>query len=246
MVVFWPCGVTHDKDIALRLNTFVDLQNYLPWKQEVLKYRCCIDKIKRFRGKIFWKFVGVSDNIYPSPGKNVESHIVRTMWKHTSSCNACDISRAISNIDGEDAWVVKNYTVGIKYVSFICYPTRDSNGEKRAKAKFNDVACPNTKCSCYGVAGKGNVTSNGTSKIKSGGRVRKFICSACGTVFCSRKNTVFYGLRTSPEKITLALDLSTKGLSVNKIAEVVKVCPVTVRKWTGKAASHCEKVNDQL
>ena len=30
--------------------------------------------------------------------------------------------------------VVKNYTVGIKYVSFICYPTRDSNGEKRTKA----------------------------------------------------------------------------------------------------------------
>jgi hypothetical protein len=40
------------------------------------------------------------------------------------------------------------------------------------------------------------------------------------------------------------LDLSTKGLSVNKIAEVVKVCPETVRKWTGKAASHCEKVNE--
>jgi hypothetical protein len=29
---------------------------------------------------------------------------------------------------------VKNYPVGIKYMSFICYPTRDSNGEKRAKA----------------------------------------------------------------------------------------------------------------
>lgn len=107
-------------------------------------------------------------------------------------------------------------------------------GKRGPKPKFNDVACPNAKCSCYGVAGKGNVTSNGTSKIKSGGQVRKFICSACGLVFCSRKNTVFYGLRTSPEKITLALDLSTKGLSVNKIAEVVKVCPVTVRKWTGK------------
>jgi transposase-like protein len=88
--------------------------------------------------------------------------------------------------------------------------------------------CPSDK----GVlAGKGNVKSNGTSKIKSGERVRKFICSACETVFSSRKNTVFYGLRTSPEKITLALDLSTKGLSANKIAEVVKVCPVTVRKW---------------
>jgi hypothetical protein len=34
-----------------------------------------------------------------------------------------------------DFWVVKNYTVGIKYVIFICYPTRDSNGEKRTKAQ---------------------------------------------------------------------------------------------------------------
>jgi hypothetical protein len=31
--------------------------------------------------------------------------------------------------------VVKNYTVGIKYVSLIFYPTRDSNGEKRTKAQ---------------------------------------------------------------------------------------------------------------
>jgi hypothetical protein len=30
--------------------------------------------------------------------------------------------------------VVKDHTVGIKYVRYICYPTRDSNGEKRAKA----------------------------------------------------------------------------------------------------------------
>jgi transposase len=31
-------------------------------------------------------------------------------------------------------WVVKNHTVGIKYMSLICYLTRDSNGKKRAKA----------------------------------------------------------------------------------------------------------------
>jgi len=34
----------------------------------------------------------------------------------------------------ENTRVVKDYTVGIKYVRYICYPTRDSNGEKRAKA----------------------------------------------------------------------------------------------------------------
>lgn len=31
--------------------------------------------------------------------------------------------------------VVKDYTVGIKYVNIICDPTRDSNGEKRAKTQ---------------------------------------------------------------------------------------------------------------
>ena len=36
--------------------------------------------------------------------------------------------------EGTGEKVVKDYTVGIKYVRFICYPTRDSNGEKRAKA----------------------------------------------------------------------------------------------------------------
>jgi hypothetical protein len=37
-------------------------------------------------------------------------------------------------IDSMLEQVVKDYTVGIKYVRFISYPTRDSNGEKRAKA----------------------------------------------------------------------------------------------------------------
>ena len=119
-------------------------------------------------------------------------------------------------------------------------------GKRGPKPKFNDVACPNANCSSYGVAGMGNVTGNGTSTNRSGGQVRKFVCSTCGTVFCSRTNTVFYGLRTSPDKIELAIDLSTKGLSVNKIAEIVKVCPATVRKWIGRAASHCEKVNESI
>ena len=37
-------------------------------------------------------------------------------------------------------------------------------GKRGPKPKFNDVACLNTKSSCYGVTGKGNVTSNGTFK----------------------------------------------------------------------------------
>lgn len=38
-------------------------------------------------------------------------------------------------------------------------------GKRGPKPKFNDVACTNAKCSCYGVAGKGNVTSNGPLKL---------------------------------------------------------------------------------
>jgi hypothetical protein len=35
-------------------------------------------------------------------------------------------------------------------------------GKRGPKPRFLDVACPNEKCTLFGVAGKGNVTFYGT------------------------------------------------------------------------------------
>ena len=92
---------------------------------------------------------------------------------------------------------------------------------------FLDVACPNEECEQYGRTGQGNIIGNGTYATKSG-RVRKYICRTCGRVFCDRSNTMFYDLRTSEDKVILALKLILKGMSQRSIAEVLEVCPKSV------------------
>ena len=76
-----------------------------------------------------------------------------------------------------------------------------------------------------------------------GGKVRKYICHTCGTRFCDRTNTAFYDLRTSEDKVRLALEMVTKGMSIQGIADVLKLKPSTVSGWISRAADHCEKVN---
>jgi transposase-like protein len=116
-------------------------------------------------------------------------------------------------------------------------------GKRGPKPRFIDVACPNEQCSLFGISGKGNVTGNGTYMTNSR-RIRKYICHSCGRVFCDRTNTAFYDLRTSEEKVEMALKMAMRGMSVLGIAEVLSIKPSTVVSWISKAADHCEKVNE--
>ena len=116
-------------------------------------------------------------------------------------------------------------------------------GKRGPRPKFSDIACPNEKCERYGITDQGNVVGNGTYKTKSG-LVRKYICRTCGRVFCDRSNTMFYDLRTNKDKVVLALKLVTKGMSQRSTAEVLEVCPQTVRTWISRASDLSEAVND--
>ncbi len=118
-------------------------------------------------------------------------------------------------------------------------------GKRGPKARFNEVSCPNSACSDYGIKGKGNVTGNGTYETKNG-RVRKYICHTCSRVFCDRTNTAFYDLRTEEDKILIALKMVLKGLSLRSISEILNVKADTVSKWLSKAAKHSEEVNKVL
>jgi len=108
---------------------------------------------------------------------------------------------------------------------------------------FLDVACPNEECEQYGRTGQGNIIGNGTYATKSG-RVRKYICRTCGRVFCDRSNTMFYDLRTSEDKVVLALKLILKGMSQRSIAEVLEVCPKSVSTWLSRASDQSEAITE--
>jgi len=118
-------------------------------------------------------------------------------------------------------------------------------GKRGPKPRFLDVACPNEKCTLFGVAGKGNVTVYGTYE-RSSGKGRKFICHTCGSTFCDRTNTPFYDLRTEEEKVKMALKMAMRGMSILGIAEILEVKPSTASTWVSRAGMHCEKVNEVI
>jgi transposase-like protein len=118
-------------------------------------------------------------------------------------------------------------------------------GKRGPKPKFAHVACPNKECKFHGTPGQGKIVGNGTYQTKNG-RVRKYICRECGRVFCERTNTFFYNLRKEEFIIQLALKMAMKGMSVEAIADVLEVQPVTVNNWLFRSAKQCELVNEEL
>lgn len=117
---------------------------------------------------------------------------------------------------------------------------------RKPKYNLEAEACPNSRCSLYGKTARGNIVSNGTIKTKQGEDRRKFLCKVCGGSFCSRTATIFYDLRTSEEKVLLALKLLVKGMPLRGIANVLEVKLDTVRHWLKVGAEHSEKVNEML
>ena len=116
--------------------------------------------------------------------------------------------------------------------------------EKRGpKPKVTGVGCPNESCLDHNIIGKGNVVGNGSYQL-DGQRIRRYLCRSCGRAFCDRTNTFYYGLHTNEEKVDLALKMSIRGMSIEGIADVLEVQPVTVSSWISRAAEQCEKVNE--
>ena len=97
----------------------------------------------------------------------------------------------------------------------------------------------------HGVKAGGNLKGNGRYRTQNG-LVRKFVCHACGGVFCDRSDTVFYDLRSPEEKVLLALKLVLKGMALRAVAGAMEIKLDTVRFWLQQAATHAEKVNDAL
>jgi len=116
-------------------------------------------------------------------------------------------------------------------------------GKRGPKPQFTDVACPNKDCEFYGLTDHGNIVGNGTS-ISRGEKTRKYICRHCGKVFNDHTGTFYYDLRKKEHIIDLALKMAMEGMSEEAIADALGIEPATVRRWLGRAAEQCEKVNE--
>jgi len=106
--------------------------------------------------------------------------------------------------------------------------------------------CPNKRCRCYGQMGRNNVLCNGSYRTKTKGVIRQFLCKACGETWTQHQDTFFYDLRTSMDKVLMALKLLVKGMTLRGIAEVLGVKLDTVRSWLKRAAAHSARITPFL
>src|SRR5215468_5990912 len=105
--------------------------------------------------------------------------------------------------------------------------------------------CPNPECPHYRRKQQGNVSAIATYLTQSGKR-RIFRCHTCATHFSETRETVFFDLRTSEEKVMMALKMLLVRVDLAGIGFVLGVTEETVLAWLRRAAHQAEVINQHL
>ena len=105
--------------------------------------------------------------------------------------------------------------------------------------------CPNPVCTHYKRMQQGNVSAIATYLTQSGKR-RIFRCHTCETPFSETRETVFFDLRTSEEKVMMALKMLLVRVDLAGIGFVLGVTEATVLAWLKRAAHQAEAINSHL
>jgi transposase-like protein len=105
--------------------------------------------------------------------------------------------------------------------------------------------CPNPECTHYRRLQQGNVSAIATYLTQSGKR-RSFRCHTCGTHFAETREPVFFDLRTSEEKVLMALKMLLVRVDLTGIGFVLRVTEETVLAWLKRAAVQAEAINQHL
>lgn len=105
--------------------------------------------------------------------------------------------------------------------------------------------CPNPECVHYSPMTRGNVSAIATYLPQRGKR-RIFRCRTCATHFAETRETVCLELRTSAEKVMMALKRRLVRVDLAGIRFVLGVTEETVLAWLRRAAHQAEAIHQHL
>ena len=106
-------------------------------------------------------------------------------------------------------------------------------------------ACPNPECTHYRRMQQGNVSAIAPYLTQSGKR-RILRCRTCATHFAETRETVFFDLRTSEEKVMMALKMLWVRVDLAGICFGLGVTEAPVLAWLRRAAHQAEVINRHL
>ena len=103
--------------------------------------------------------------------------------------------------------------------------------------------CPQAKCPLFTRMDRGHVSAISTSMTESGKR-RIFRCQRCETTVADTRDTVFFDLRTSEEKVLMALKRRLVRVDLSGLSWVLGVHEETVLAWRVRAAATAHEINE--
>jgi LacI family transcriptional regulator len=83
-------------------------------------------------------------------------------------------------------------------------------------------------------------------RIGKNKQYRLLYCRTCKARFSERKGTVFFGSRTSPEKVVSILAHVQEGVGMRKTGRLVGVKEDTVIRYARLAGAHARSLHDEL
>ena len=113
------------------------------------------------------------------------------------------------------------------------------------KPKAWGQSCPNPTCASYRLINRGNVSAISTYLTQSGKR-RIFRCKDCERTFSETRETVFFDLRTSEEKVIMALKMLLGKGALSAMGFVLGVTEATVLEWLRRAAHKAQAIHAHL
>lgn len=99
--------------------------------------------------------------------------------------------------------------------------------------------CPNADCPASGQANRGHIHVHSRKE-------QRYRCSVCGHTFRLSQGTLYHGLRTATETVTLVMTLMAYGCPLQAIVHAFGLDERTVKAWWLRAGQHCQALHEQL
>jgi transposase-like protein len=84
------------------------------------------------------------------------------------------------------------------------------------------------------------ILKNGKARLQDQRSLQKYVCKACGKQFNERTSTPMSRLRSTPESLSLALNVRTEGLGLRATGRVLGKSHATIIRWERRLAAQVE------
>lgn len=75
--------------------------------------------------------------------------------------------------------------------------------------------------------------------------IQHWRCAACGHTFTARRGTALFRLKSSARLVDIGLHLLCRGMSIQDVAEVIRVDAGTVASWLERGGAHAQRLHAQ-